>query len=266
MRKTILGAAALAACMMMGCKSSKQVAVTDLSGEWNIVAVDGQKVVSAEAPYIGLNMADKSLHGNAGCNRLLGSFELDSVHPGTIRFTQVGATRMMCPDMETETKVLAALNKVAGYSETSEGVVLTDAEGNVLISLAKRETPTASINDLKGEWIISQVDGTEVGKTENVPFIALDIDEKRMHGNAGCNIVNGGFEQEAGKSASLRFTQVISTMMSCPDMETEGKILQALNKVRSFAKGQTEGSVILMDENGTEVMVLLQNAGKPLTK
>lgn len=266
MRKTILGVAALAACMMMSCKSSKQVAVVDLSGEWNIVEVDGQKVVADESPYIGLDMASKSLHGNAGCNRLLGSFELDSIHPGGIRFTQVGATRMMCPDMETETKVLAALNKVTGYGETAEGVVLTDAEGNSVLTLVKREVPAVSIEDLKGEWIISQVDGTEVNQTENVPFIALNLDEKRMHGNAGCNVINGGFEQEAGQPASLRFTQVISTMMLCPDMETEGKILQALNKVRSFAKGQTEGTFVLMDENGAEVMVLLQNVGDPLTK
>ena len=265
MRKTFLGVAALAACMM-SCKSSKQAVVVDLSGEWNIVAVDGQKVAAAEVPYIGLDMANKSLHGNAGCNRLLGSFELDSIHPGTIRFTQVGATRMMCPDMETETKVLAALNKVAGYGETTEGVVLTDAEGNTLLTLVKREAPVVSVNDLKGEWIISQIEGEEVGKTENVPFIALNTDEKRLHGNAGCNVINGGFEQDADQPSSLRFTQVISTMMACPDMETEGKILQALNKVRSFAKGQADGTMVLMDENGAEVMVLLQNVGEPLSK
>ena len=266
MRKTFLGVAALAACMMMSCKSSKQVAAVDLSGEWNIVAVDGQEVTAAETPYIGLDMANKSLHGNAGCNRLLGSFELDSIHPGTIRFTQVGATRMMCPDMETETKVLAALNKVAGYDETTEGVVLTDADGNTLLTLVKREAPSVSIDDLKGEWIISQVEGAEVGKTENVPFIALNIEEKRLHGNAGCNVINGGFEQDADQPSSLRFPQVISTMMACPDMEAEGKILQALNKVRSFAKGQEDGTLVLMDENGTEVMVLSQNVGDPLTK
>lgn len=164
MRKTFLGVAALAACMMLSCKSSKQVATVDLSGEWNIVAVDGQELTATEKPFIGLDMANKSLHGNAGCNSLLGNFELDSIHPGTIRFTQVGATRMMCPDMETETKVLAALNKVAGYDETAEGVVLTDAEGNALLTLEKREAPAVSVNDLKGEWIISQVEGEEVGK------------------------------------------------------------------------------------------------------
>ena len=266
MRKTFLGVAALAACMMMSCKSSKQVATVDLSGEWNIVAVDGQELTATEKPFIGLDMANKSLHGNAGCNSLLGNFELDSIHPGTIRFTQVGATRMMCPDMETETKVLAALNKVAGYDETAEGVVLTDAEGNALLTLEKREAPAVSVNDLKGEWIISQVEGEEVGKTENVPFISLNVDEKTLHGNAGCNIINGGFEQDVDQPLSLRFSQVISTMMACPNMETEGKILQALNKVHSFAKGQADGTMVLMDENGAEVMMLQQNVGEPLTK
>lgn len=94
----------------------------------------------------------------------------------------------------------------------------------------------------------------------------MNVDEKTLHGNAGCNIINGGFEQDADQPSSLRFSQVISTMMACPNMETEGKILQALNKVHSFAKGQADGTMVLMDENGAEVMMLQQNVGEPLTK
>ena len=51
---------------------------------------------------------------NAGCNRMTGTFEADSLQPGKISFGQVGATRMMCPDMDTENKVLQALNTVKG--------------------------------------------------------------------------------------------------------------------------------------------------------
>lgn len=86
-------------------------------------------------PYIGLDVDGKRIYGNAGCNRMMGGLELDSLKPGVIHFTQVGATRMMCPDMDVETKVLGVLDKVNGYVETPEGIALTDADGKTLMNL-----------------------------------------------------------------------------------------------------------------------------------
>ena len=37
---------------------------------------------------------------------MMGSFEADSLKPGTLKFGQIGSTRMMCPDMKTEQMVL----------------------------------------------------------------------------------------------------------------------------------------------------------------
>ena len=39
-----------------------------------------------------------------------------------------------------------------------------------------------------------------------------------------------GFSQEEGKANSLKFSQMISTMMACPDMDTERQILDALGQ------------------------------------
>ena len=120
--------------------------------------------------------------------------------------------------------------------------------------------------DLAGEWIISTVNGTELEKQENVPFLAFNIEEKRVHGNASCNVVNGGFMQEEGKENSLKFSQMISTMMACPNMDTERLVLEALNKVASFTLDQDKSKLSLLDENGTEVMSLTKNAGETLSK
>ena len=229
MKKTMLKAAFFlsAGVWMTACGSSKQAAqAIDLTGEWNIVAVNGEKVQAANMPYIGLDMKGKKVYGNAGCNRMTGTFEADSLQPGKISFGQVGTTRMMCPDMDT---------------------------------------PVISLNDLAGEWVISAIYGVRVGKMDKTPFIAFDIAQKRVHGNAGCNIVNGGFSQEEGKANSLKFSQMISTMMACPDMDTERQILEALGKVTSFSLNQ-EQAVALLDEAGTEVLTLTKNTGEPLTK
>lgn len=72
--------------------------------------------------------------------------------------------------------------------------------------------------------------------------------------------------QEEGKENSLKFSQMISTMMACPNMDTERLVLEALNKVASFTLDQDKSKLLLLDENGTEVMSLTKNTGEVLSK
>ena len=216
-------------------------------------------------PYIGFDMENGRLYGNAGCNRIMGGVEIDSVNLGHIGLTNIGATRMMCPDMETEQKVLEALNEVAGYKVSATGVERTDKDGKVLMSLEKREAPAVSINDINGEWTISKVDGVEIEVADKTPFLSFNVADNAVHGNGGCNIINGSFSQEEGNASSLKFGQMISTMMAGPGMETEGKVLEAMNKVASFVVNE-DGTLSLMDAGNNEVLLLVRNTGKTLSE
>ena len=261
MKKTLISAAAFAAVLLSSCgTASKSV---DISGEWNVVSVEGKEVTGN--PYIGFDMENGRLYGNAGCNRIMGGVEIDSVNPGHIGLTNIGATRMMCPDMETEQKVLEALNEVAGYKASDTGVELTDKDGKVLMSLEKREAPAVSINDINGEWTISKVDGVEIEVADKTPFLSFNVADNAVHGNGGCNIINGSFSQEEGNASSLKFGQMISTMMAGPGMETEGKVLEAMNKVASFVVNE-DGTLSLMDAGNNEVLLLVKNTGKTLSE
>lgn len=261
MKKILISAAAFAAVMLSSCGTTGKS--VDISGEWNVVSVEGQKVTGN--PYIGFDMQEGRLYGNAGCNRIMGGVELDSINPGKIGFTGVASTRMMCPDMETEQKVLEALNEVAGYQASATGVELTDKDGKVLISLEKREAPAVSVNDINGEWTISKVEGAAVEIADKTPFLSFNVTENTVHGNGGCNIINGSFSQEEGNSSSLKFGQMISTMMAGPGMETESKVLAAMNKVASFVMNE-DGTLSLMDASNNEVLLLVKNTGKSLSK
>lgn len=242
--------------MMNSCGTgSKAISSVDLAGEWNIVEVNGEKITAENLPYLGMDMKEKRIYGNAGCNRMMGSLDFDSIQPGKIHFASVATTRMMCPDMETERKVVEALDKVAGYEETKSGLSLNDSDGKQIMKLEKRLQPEVSVKDLEGEWNIVSVYNFELGGMEKAPFLAFNVVEKRVHGNAGCNVINGGFEQEADKASSLRFTQMISTMMSCPDMDIERQVLGALDKVRSFSLDEN-GTMLLVDGEGTTVITL----------
>ena len=248
------------------CGSSKKaMQVVALDGEWNIIAVNGDKIESATSPYLGFDMDENRLYGNAGCNRMTGSFEVDTLNPGKIHFGTIGTTRMMCPDMDVESRVLEALNTVKSYAETESGIELADAEGNAVLTLEKREIPAFAIDDLNGEWVIRFVNGVEIGEMENIPFIAFDVKQQRVHGNAGCNTINGGFSQEEGKANSLKFSQMISTLMACPNLETERQILGALNQVASFSFNEDE-TMSLFNEDGEELLKLEKNSDALLSK
>ena len=89
-------------------------------------------------------------------------------------------------------------------------------------------------------------------------FIEFNIAEKRLHGNAGCNLINGAFQVDDENPSAISFPQVISTMMACPDMEVEGRVLKALNSVQSFGK-LAGGGIGLYDADNNLVMVLVKN-------
>lgn len=90
------------------------------NGEWNIIEVNGSAIVPAEnqeLPFIGFDTATGKVYGNSGCNRMMGSIDLNS-KPGTIDMSRLGSTRMACPDMTTEQNVLNALGQVKSYKKT----------------------------------------------------------------------------------------------------------------------------------------------------
>ena len=259
------------AVVLLSCGSVKNtVTVSDLDGEWDIVEINGIAVVPAPNqffPSIGFNTKDGRVYGNSGCNRLTGTFDLDG-KPGQIDLSKLGSTRMMCPDMTLERNVLSALSQVKKYRKLDDGsMALCGSSKRPVVVLKKRNaaTPDALSFGLDGRWDVEEVGGKPVPQDmETQPFLELDETAKRLHGNAGCNIINGTFELggKEGLSRPLTFGQIISTMMACPDMEVESKVLEALNAVKSCGL-LAEGKVGLYDESGTLVMVL-KPSGKVL--
>lgn len=250
---------ALTALTLSSCRSTKEAtSLSSMNGEWNVVEINGTTVVPAQGqalPFIGFDTATGKVYGNSGCNRLMGSFDVKA-QAGTIDLSQLGSTRMMCPDMTIEQNVLGALAQVKGYRKVGkEGMALCNADKRPVLVLEKKGAGV-KLSVLKGEWLITEVNGEAVPTgMEKQPFIAFDLKEKRIHGNAGCNLMNGGFQTNEANALSITFPAVASTMMACPDMETEGKIMGALNEVKTFDV-LASGNIGLYDANGTLVLVL----------
>ena len=262
MKKVLLSICMVSAVFAMSsCGSTKEAAsLSSLNGEWNIIEVNGSAIVPAEnqeLPFIGFDTATGKVYGNSGCNRMMGSIDLNS-KPGTIDMSRLGSTRMACPDMTLEQNVLSALGQVKKYKKLGKENIALCGSSNRPIIVLQKKAPTVKLSDLSGKWMISEAGGQAIPEgMEKQPFIEFNLSEKRIHGNAGCNLINGGFVADNENSSAISFPQLISTMMACPDMEVEGRVMKALNEVKSFGK-LAGGGIGLYDADNTLVMVLVK--------
>lgn len=244
-------AAAAIALSLASCGTGKQATIADLGGEWVITSVGGKTLNAETTPFIGINAIDGSVYGNAGCNSLVGSLNKNQ-KPGTIDFSGLGSTRMMCADMTSERMVMDMLGKAKGYKIDGSTLMLTDANGNAVAQLQKRNGKM-SASSLQGEWSIIEVEGMPAAGTETAPTIWFDTQERLTHGNAGCNTFNG--EYTVGKDQALSFGTMAVTLRMCESMQFEQKVLKALDNVASFGK-LPSGNAGLFDESGKLLMEL----------
>jgi heat shock protein HslJ len=84
-------------------------------------------------------------------------------------------------------------------------------------------------------WVLSELMGQAVTSKpgQKAAFVQFDNENARVSGNSSCNNFFGGYELQEGNRIS--FGQLGSTMMACPDMSTEAKFLQVLQKVDNYA-------------------------------
>lgn len=238
--------------------AEKAVPLSSINGEWDIVEINGSKVAPGESrnlPFIAFDTTTGRLYGNSGCNRMMGGFDTNA-KPGSIEFKAIGGTKMMCPDMTTENNVLSALAQVKGYKMAGKDkMYLCNSSKRPVILLSKKASDV-KLSVLNGEWKIKEANGEAIPTgMEKQPFLSFDVKQSRIHGNAGCNLMNGGFVTNPDNAKSISFPGVACTMMACPDMEVESKILKAMNEVKSFGV-LSGGGIGLYDAGDALIMVL----------
>lgn len=244
------------------CASTKNVAtLASIDGEWNIIEINGEVVVPAPGqkfPFIAFDTANGQVYGNSGCNRLTGLFNVND-KPGKIDLAGMGGTMMNCTDMSVERRVLQALAKVKKYKQLNdENMALCGSSKKDVIVLQKKQ-PEMTLNDLAGKWMITVALGEEVPQgMEAQPFLEFNLMDMKLHGVAGCNIVNANLKVDESNPSYLYFHNLIRTMMSCPDMNVEDRVVRAMRATISF--GRVNDGVGFYDKDGKLVMVIKKAA------
>ena len=105
----------------------------ELAGtHWVLTQLGSEPIVLAEGKpeqFITLDSGQQRVSGNAGCNRLVGSYTLQG---DQLSFSQMVTTRMMCIDQEREDAFVKALEATKSWRIDGAHLDLLDAGANLL--------------------------------------------------------------------------------------------------------------------------------------
>lgn len=238
--------------------TSQDLANGIVKGDWAVEKINGSPAVGETAPYLKFDPQQKRVYGNNGCNIINASYTYNP-SDSTISFGNIASTMMAC-GMEgiTDYAFNAAMAATRFYSWQLNGddyyLTFYDADRQPVMEMMHQ-----NFQFLNGTWAVKEIDGQAI----DIPDMKLviDVDEGKVHGNTGCNILNGSLETDMDAANSISFQKIATTRMMCPDQSYETQLLVALEEA-SKAKPLKEGKVQLINNLNKVVLLLERTSDK----
>lgn len=229
-----------------------------IKGDWAIEKVNGKIAVGEVTPYIKFDEKEGRIYGNNGCNTINADYKYDK-KDHSLKFINPLTTMRLCGMAGiTDREITEAINQTSKYSleKTNDNYLLNlyNSKGELLMQLSHQ-----NLDFLNGTWKVTSIDGNEVD-IEKMKLV-FDIDEGKVHGNTGCNVLNGRLETNLDAPNTFSFEDMGVTMMYCPDIEYQTAMLVALEEA-CRAKPTSENDVMLLDADGKNVMTLQRTTDK----
>lgn len=199
----------------------------EFDGTWIVKRAERKEVVGESPVEITFDLTNSRIYGFDGCNFVNGTFTLGDENE--LQFGSLISTQKECAPEVTDRAVLRALANTRSYKRAHGDELklrLCDRRGRTIMILEKR-----MVDELNGAWRVTAIEGTAI--TDEQPKLVIDIPEAKLSGFAGCNRIFGNIALD-GTAYGISFTQVASSRMTCPEIETEVKFLSALEKVTGF--------------------------------
>ncbi len=232
-----------------------------IKGDWAIEQVNGKTAVGETAPYIKFEPVQGRVYGNNGCNTINGSYKY-SAADHTLAFSQLITTLMACGMTGiTDAEINTALSTVRTYTLEDKGqqywLYLQDGAGKTVLALMHQ-----NFDFLNGTWLVQSIKEKVInkGSRQLVPDMKLviDVPEGKVHGNTGCNILNGDFTVDMDRPNSISFENMATTRMACPpDNNYETDLLVALEEATT-AHAVDSKTVELLNSQKQVIMVLVR--------
>jgi heat shock protein HslJ len=233
----------------------REVAVTDpakqLYGEWDIVMLNKKKkVYTMDRAYLYLDFAGgNKVYGCNGCNTINGTFQLSG---NNIKFNDFISTGESCRNVTNEKSIMHALADTRRFTLESQYnaqyLNLMNSKGNVVLVLKRH-----NLDAMNGPWLVKEINSENVSDL-NMRLV-VDAVMQTIHGNSGCNIINGIITLDPTKDMAIQFEDLVSDEHDCEEIEYETALLLALESTVS-CKRINQHEMALLDNKGNIVIVL----------
>jgi heat shock protein HslJ len=232
----------------------REVAITNpaqqLYGEWDIVNLRKKKVYTLERAYLYLDFAGgNKVYGNNGCNTINGRFQLRG---NNLKFEDFISSGESCRNVTNEKTIMHALADVRRFTlETqynAQYLNLMNSKG-VVVMVLKRH----NLDAMNGAWLIKELNSEKVDELNM--RVVIDAVMQTIHGDTGCNIINGIITLDPTKDMAIQFEDLRSDEHDCEEIDFETDLLLALECTES-CKRINEHEMALLDNKGSIVIVL----------
>ncbi len=222
-----------------------------LYGEWDIIELrNGKKVYTIERAYVYLDFAGgNKVYGNNGCNTINGTFQLSGEN---LKFNDFISTQQSCHNVTSEKTIMHALADVRRFKVQSQYnaqyMTLMNNKGNTVLVLKRH-----NLDEMNGPWLVKEIDSENV--SERNMRLVIDAIMQTIHGDTGCNIINGIITLDPTKDMAIQFEDLHSTEHDCETIDNETALLLALEKTVS-CKRINQQEMALLDNKGSIVIML----------
>lgn len=223
--------------------------VKQLSGEWTVKKLRNKAVTTSERAYLNFDVTNARLYGSNGCNVINGKFTLNGAN---ITFADIITTHKSCSNSSASRNIIKAIAETTNLTISEEKgieyLVLRNKSNHELLRLKRHDFTFAN-----GAWTVKEIGGEPM--TQCLMKLVIDTDQLSIHGDTGCNIVNGVITIDSDKHHAIQFEDLISTRKMCRNIAYETALLVALEQTVS-ARLSSDSMLQLVDNKGNVVAVL----------
>ncbi|MBP5688783.1 MAG: META domain-containing protein [Muribaculaceae bacterium] len=225
-----------------------------INGEWNVVEINESGVTTAAGSrvYLNFDVPGGMLYGNTGTNAINATYTLKK--DNKISFDNMLVTKKSGGYFQyIERDLLKALDEVTSVALVKVGdteyMEMKNRHRNVVIKLRRQ-----NLDFMNGPWLVKNINGEDV--IDRDIKLVNDIDMLTVNITSGCNIINGVITIDPFKEFAIEYEDLKSSHNQCPNIDTETRLLIALEEAQ-FCHKRNDREVELLtterDEMGKSV-------------
>ncbi|MBO4722510.1 MAG: META domain-containing protein [Muribaculaceae bacterium] len=226
-----------------------------INGEWNVVEINESEVtrVAGSRVYLNFDVPGRMLYGNTGTNAINATYTLNK-KDNKISFDDMLVTRKSGGYFQyIERDLLKALDDVSSIALVKVGdteyMEMKNKRRDVVIKLRRQ-----NLDFMNGPWLVKIINGEDV--LDRDIKMVNDIDMLTVNITSGCNIINGVITIDPYKEFAIEYEDLKSSHNQCPNIDTETRLLIALEEAQ-FCHKRSDREVELLtterDEMGKSV-------------